>query len=283
MRNKVLIFGGKGWLANEFAAFYTGDVATVTDVNILDIDAVRNALRVVKPDVVINAAGKTGRPNIDWCEENEENRKLTQYVNDYAVAILREVVCPYAKLVHLSSGCLWSADGISRITEEKQPEPPSWYSETKAAGDKRLEGTDALVLRIRMPFDGSWNDRCLLAKLARYKKLISYFNSLTYVPDLLVATQELVKKDLSGIFNVVNFGDPVDAEFIMNLYEIWVDSGHEYEIVPTEQLVKEGVMKVGRSNCVLSTKKLQFAGVTMGDTKERVLEALQKMGKSRGS
>jgi dTDP-4-dehydrorhamnose reductase len=26
----------------------------------------------VKPDVVINAAGKTGKPNVDWCEDHKE-------------------------------------------------------------------------------------------------------------------------------------------------------------------------------------------------------------------
>ena len=26
----------------------------------------------VTPDVVINCAGKTGRPNVDWCEDHKE-------------------------------------------------------------------------------------------------------------------------------------------------------------------------------------------------------------------
>jgi hypothetical protein len=122
-----------------------------------------------------------------------------------------------------------------------------------------------------------------LTKLSRYKKLISYNNSLTFVPDLLVATRQLIEKDLSGVFNVVNSGPPVHAEFIIGKYKEIVDPDHEYEIVPTEQLEEEGLMKAGRSNCVLSDRKLQQAGVTMGDTCARVIEALERMGESRGS
>jgi len=275
MRNRVLIFGGSGWLANEFAGYFTEDVAIVTHANILDIDAVRSAVKLVRPDVVINAAGKTGRPNIDWCEATEENRRLTQYVNDFGVAILREVVCPYAKLVHLSSGCLW--EEATEVTEETEPEPPSWYSETKADGDARLEGTDALVLRLRMPFDGSGNPRCLLTKLSKYDDIISYPNSLTFVADLLDATKYLVENGASGIFNVVNTG-AVSAEFIMREYCRLVDPHHTYSVVPVEDLLADGKMTAKRSNCVLSNQKLFNAGFWMEDATIRVIQALKRLG-----
>jgi dTDP-4-dehydrorhamnose reductase len=38
------------------------------------IESVADALReidVAKPDVIINAAGITGKPNVDWCETNQ--------------------------------------------------------------------------------------------------------------------------------------------------------------------------------------------------------------------
>lgn len=271
---RVLVFGGKGWLAEQFAIFY-GDQAVLTDVDILNIDGIRKVLKAVRPEFVINAAGKTGRPNIDWCEESEENRRLTRYANDYGVAVLREVVCPYAKLIHLSSGCLWEW-GFDKF-ENDEPDPPSWYSETKASGENRLKGTDALILRLRMPFDGSGHQRCLLTKLSKYSRIISYPNSITYIPDLLEATDHLANRDERGVFNVVNTGF-VTGEFIINQYRKWVNPKHEFTIVTAEELMVSGAAKVKRSNCTLDNSKLRRVGFQMPTAEHRVVEALKKMG-----
>src|SRR5260370_34790965 len=65
---KVLIFGPRGYLGRHFQALYPD--AACPPADIADPAAVAAALAAVRPEVVINAAGKTGRPNVDWCEEH---------------------------------------------------------------------------------------------------------------------------------------------------------------------------------------------------------------------
>ena len=85
MSQKILIFGARGWIANRFAGFLPG--TTLTAVNIADPSQVDAILGMVRPDIVINAAGKTGRPNIDWCEDH---RKETYYSNVTGPVVLAE-------------------------------------------------------------------------------------------------------------------------------------------------------------------------------------------------
>ena len=133
-------------------------------------------------DVVINCAGFTGRPNIDECEVK---RRETVEANVVLPANLSRVSKAMgARFVHISSGCIFQGSG-----NYDESEPPaanlSFYSQTKAMAEEVVEG---LILRIRMPFDHSSHPRSLLTKLASYPKLINYENSLTYIPDLVMAS-----------------------------------------------------------------------------------------------
>src|SRR3989338_8869626 len=67
---KVLIFGGLGYFGKCFKKVYPD--AEIPDVDISNPGDVAAALDTLKPDTVINCAGKTGRPNVDWCETHKE-------------------------------------------------------------------------------------------------------------------------------------------------------------------------------------------------------------------
>ena len=69
----TLVFGA-GFLGQRFARELPG--ATLSTVDITDRQAVDAAIRNARADVVVNAAGKTGRPNVDWCETNRPGRGL---------------------------------------------------------------------------------------------------------------------------------------------------------------------------------------------------------------
>ena len=69
-----LIWGGDGWIAGHLHSLLSEQGASVTSttVRMEDRDAVRAELHRVKPTHVLNCAGCTGRPNVDWCEDNKE-------------------------------------------------------------------------------------------------------------------------------------------------------------------------------------------------------------------
>jgi len=268
---KVLVFGRNGWLAHKFADAFDGEVS---QADVTSVQQVTDAIYSAAPDVVINAAAKVGSPNIDWCAKNSVNMRMTRYVNSISPALIQGCCrLTGARLVHLSSGCLWEFG--ENLTEEEPPEPPSFYSRTKVDGESMLEGSkDAIILRIRMPFDDSDSHRSIINKLARYKKVISLPNSLTYIPDLIGATKHLLHKDASGIFNVVNTGG-VTGEQILDLYRRHVDNNHEYELVTMDYLLENGLCTEGRSNCTLSGDKLAATGYQMPPAMQRLEEAMK--------
>lgn len=263
---KILVFGN-GWLGNRFASHFN---APLPSVDIGSIGAVQEALSEHNPDVVINAAGKVGRPNIDWCESHKEE---VIYSNIAGPAVLAKACNKLqVKLVHLSSGCLW--DQRLGATEETVPEPPSFYSYSKAAADDILMRLDVqpLILRLRMPLCDERNSRNLITKVAGYKKIIDLPNSMTHVDDLIITTQSLLEKEASGIFNVVNPG-VTSLPQIMDLYKEYVDPGHSYSTISKQELLK--ITAAGRSDCTLDTNKLNSLGIFLPPIEERLIQCMK--------
>lgn len=266
---KVVVFGGRGYLGEQFLRQYPGAVAPSTDI--ADRAAVAAVLDEHRPDVVINAAGKTGRPNVDWCEDHKEE---TLHANVAGPLILLEE-CGKRGIywVHLSSGCIYTGDnGGSGFTEEDEPNfDGSFYSRTKAWAELLLREFPVLILRLRMPFDDSANDRSLIMKVRKFARVNDVQNSVTYLPDFLQAAAQLIEKRKTGIFNLVNPG-PMTPYRIVELYREIIDPAHQAERVPLEQLA--ALSRAGRSNCLLSVEKLEKEGIAMRPVDEAVRSAL---------
>ena len=68
-----LIWGGNGWIAGILYDMLRQQGRNVhsTTIRMEDREAVMAELKHVKPTHVLNCAGVTGRPNVDWCEDNK--------------------------------------------------------------------------------------------------------------------------------------------------------------------------------------------------------------------
>jgi 3,5-epimerase/4-reductase len=268
---KILLFGSRGFIGKHFMQLYPG--AVVSDIDIAEPDQVREALDTHKPDIVINAAGKTGRPNIDWCEDHREETLRANVTGP--LILLHECSTRNIYWVHCSSGCIYEGDNGGRgYAEEDAPNfTGSFYSRTKALLDQLLleSATPPLIVRFRMPFDASGNPRSLLTKLKNFEKVLDVQNSYTCIPDFLLAVESLITERETGIFNIVNPGT-LSPYQIMQIYADHIDSSHTFERLLPEEA--EFATKVRRSNCVLSTEKLQKKGIQLRPIREAVLESL---------
>src|SRR5262245_20357555 len=65
----VLILGGGGYLGGYFRAAYPE--ASAPQGDIADREWVKQVMGECRPAVVINCAGRTGKPNVDWCEAHK--------------------------------------------------------------------------------------------------------------------------------------------------------------------------------------------------------------------
>ncbi len=263
-KENILVFG-KGFLGTRIANELECDL---TDFSPLNLTALKEYLDIKKPDVIINAIGKTGRPNIDWCEDNKEE---TLYSNVIAAANLCiESSKRNIFFVHLGSGCIYSGDNNGNgFSEEDEPNfyGPQFYAKTKILAEKILTEMPSLILRIRMPIDNKPNPRNLIDKLKNYSKIIDIQNSMTTVPGMIQAVKILIGKKSTGIYNLVNPGT-ISAAEIMEIYKEIIDSKHQFEILPLEKLNQ--ITKGTRSNCILNTEKLNKEGIELPEIHKAV-------------
>ncbi len=267
--SKILIFGA-GWLGYKFRDYLN---AKISLVDITNKKSVENELDLHKPVIVINTAGKTGRPNIDWCEEHKIETVNSNITG--ALVLLKACLDRGIYLVHLSSGCIFTGESPSKngFTEDDAPNPVSFYSWSKAKADEILEKFPTLILRIRMPIDKEPNPRNLITKLASYPMVIDVENSITIVDDLLLTTKEIINRRKTGIYNVVN-PVPIKHREIMEMYKQIVNLNHGYTLISPEQLITKGLAKARRSNCILSIKKLEKEGINLQTSYEGIKKCM---------
>ncbi len=274
---KYLILGQGGWLAQKFNNFLSD--SAISQVDATDLAALRKELDKKKPEVVINASGITGRPNIDWCEDH----KLETITGNVTLPLCVLQACLERRIymVHFGSGCVFqgSGPGGKGFREDDLASPPSFYSRSKYWADSILKNFPVLIVRLRMPVDSEPNPRNLINKLSQYPNIINAENSITIIPDLLAATKKLMAKKKTGIYHVTNPGSIKHSE-IMELYKKIVDPMHKYKLISVRELYKKGLAKAVRSNCILNTDKLKKEGIVLRPVKERLVEIMREYKKN---
>lgn len=266
MIDRVLVFGN-GWVGNKFAERLPD--AEVTAVDITDRQAVRAELARRSPAVAINAAGKTGKPNIDWCEEHKLETLASNTTGPLVLA--RECLDRGVFFVHVGSGCVYDGDNGGKGYSEDDPPNyfGSFYSRTKIFSEQALRELPVLQLRLRMPIDSVPGPRNLITKLVGYRKVISIPNSVSVLDDFFAASLELIRRRRTGVYNMTNPGAIVHPQ-ILTLYREIVDPAYSFEILGE----LGGRVKTGRSNCLLSTAKLDAEGLRMRPVEEAVRATL---------
>lgn len=260
-------------MAQKFNDFLEDSL--ISPVDATDLTALRKELDEKRPEIVINAVGITGRPNIDWCEDH----KLETILGNVTAPLNILQACQERGIywVHFGSGCIFqgnSPDGKG-FKEEDPATPQSFYSWSKYWADSILKHFPVLILRLRMPIDAEPHPRNLIDKLIKYPKVINPENSVTVVPDFLEAAKTLIDRRKTGIYHLVNPGKIAPSQ-IMKLYQEIVDPKHQFEIIPVEELYRQGLAKAERANCLLNTEKLQKEGIRLKPIEERIVEILEE-------
>lgn len=270
---KILIFGN-GYLGNRLLKAWPD--AVMSKARIDDKAAVLKSLEEHKPDAVVNCAGATGTPNVDWCESHQAETFRSNAIGPMVLADACQEKGVY--LLHLGSGCIFYGPSPDPAgwRENDFANPSAFYSRTKYASDLVLSKLPNVgIARLRMPIDSAPGPRNLINKLAQYKQIVDVENSVTVVDDLVSVLHQLIEKKGVGIFHVVN-PSTMRHRDLLALYKELVDPNHTCEWIKPEELVTRGLAVKARSNCILQSKRLAELGIQMRPIDVALRDTMEK-------
>ncbi|MBS0662653.1 MAG: sugar nucleotide-binding protein [Verrucomicrobia bacterium] len=288
----IYLLGGSGYVGQAYQALLTRKGVPFRNVRRADLDysnleVLTAALRRDRPEFLINAAGYTGKPNVDACELHKAECLMGNAVLPGTIAQACQAAgVPWG---HVSSGCIYTGarpDG-SGFTEEDAPnftfrqDNCSFYSGTKALGEEVLAGQSNLyVWRLRIPFNEVDNPRNYLTKLMRYARLLEATNSISQLDEFVASTFACWEKHIPfGTYNVTNPGAITTREVVALIEQTGVHP-KKYEFFASESDFMKVAAKTPRSNCVMDSAKLARAGIRLTEVHAAVEQALRNWRKA---
>ena len=309
----ILLLGASGYIGEAFARELRRRKIAFTPlsrgrVDYTRFDVLLDFLKASKPEFVINAAGYTGKPNVDACELDKagtlDGNTLLPQTIAHACAVAG---IPWG---HVSSGCIFSGakvtmNGQTRVEKdmtkhelhvlvEKSPQsihgftetdtpnfsfrdgPCSFYSGSKALGEEAMAGIgQSYVWRLRIPFDEVDGARNYLSKVQRYAKVYDNVNSVSHREDFVNACLDLWQRRAPfGVYNVTNPGF-VTTRQVVGLIEKFLKPARKFEFWSDDEEFYHFAAKTPRSNCVMDVSKLLAAGVKMRPVEEALEDSLR--------
>ena len=309
----ILLLGATGYIGEAFASELRRRGADFIPLSRGQVDYTRfevllEQLRLRKPSFLINAAGYTGKPNVDACEAHKADTLQGNTLFPQTVA----QACAAAGIPwgHVSSGCIYSGakvivNGQARVEKdfttpalralvEKSPEsvrgftetdvpnfsfrdlPCSFYSGTKALCEEAIAGMgQSYIWRLRIPFDECDGARNYLSKVQRYSKVYDNVNSISHRADFVKACLDLWElRAPYGTYNVTNPGF-VTTRHVVELIQQRLKPSRKFEFWASDDEFYRVAAQTPRSNCVMDTTKLLASGVKIRPVEE-ALEASLK-------
>ena len=310
----ILLLGSTGYIGQAFQQALEKSGENFRSLSRSEVDYTRfaplyNFLKEHRPSFIVNAAGYTGKPNVDACETAKADTLQGNTLFPQALAnACAALDIPWG---HVSSGCIFAGCQVKTETgwrtekDMTKPEiralarnspaklrgfdetmtpnfsfrdqPCSFYSGTKALGEEAITGVGQnYIWRLRIPFDEIDNSRNYLSKIQRYAKVYDNLNSLSHRTDYVNACLDTwFKKVPFGTYNVTNPGF-VSTAGVLEMIKSILKPEREFVFWENDaDFYKTGAVAL-RSNCIMDSSKLQTAGITMRPVDEALAEALHQ-------
>jgi dTDP-4-dehydrorhamnose reductase len=309
----ILLLGATGYIGTAFKEALANrrekfSVLARSQVDYTRFQPLLQYLTEHRPSFIINAAGYTGKPNVDACETAKADTLDGNALFPQTLA----QVCAFLDIPwgHISSGCIFagcqvetetgwvtekdmslpyvrtlareSPDKLRGFDETMAPnfsfrdEPCSFYSGTKALGEEAINGIGRnYIWRLRIPFDEVDNPRNYLSKIQRYAKVYDNLNSLSHRADFANACLDSWTRQVPfGAYNVTNPGFVSTADVIEMIKTI-LKPKREFTFWESDaEFYSKGAVAL-RSNCIMDSSKLLQAGIVMRPVRDALEGALQ--------
>ena len=213
----ILVTGANGQLGNEMRIVAKGNknnwiFTDVEDLDITNIDTVRQCVVNNKVDVIVNCAAYT---NVDAAEMNEAlAEKLNSEAPENLARIMNEVG---GLLVHISTDYVFGAETYNIPCRENQKGTPTGvYGMTKLHGEQLIinTGCNHVIIRTAWLYSEFGKNFCktmmnLTATKPQLKVVFDQVGTPTYALDLANAIMMVIEKfdgTQTGIYHYSNEG-----------------------------------------------------------------------------
>ena len=179
-----------------------------------DLEGLRNTIRAVAPNVIVNAAAYTA------VDKAETERELAHKVNALASQVMAEEASRLdAWLVHYSTDYVFDGSGSAPWQETDAVAPVNHYGATKLEGEQLIQasGCKHLIFRTSWVYAARGNNFAkTMLRLAKDRQTLSVIADQVGVPtgadllaDVAVAAwqQALRKPEFSGIYHLAPDGE----------------------------------------------------------------------------
>lgn len=245
---KILITGSKGQLGNELKDIINkgySEVGKVSEViknshifdldvdklDITDLNSVKNVIKTINPDVVINCAAAT---NVDGCESDEDFAFKVNSLGPRNLAMVCEEIG--AKLVQVSTDYVFSGIGEKPLTEYDLAAPYSVYGKTKLLGENYVREFCSKYYIVRTAWLYGYvghNFVYTMRRLGKEKDSINVVDDQignpTNANDLAYHILKLIETDEYGIYHCTGKGECSWYDFAKIIIEL---SGEECIVKP---------------------------------------------------
>jgi len=255
----ILLLGASGYVGHAFARELHRRRSsfiplTRTALDYTNFDLLFDYVRKIRPEFIINAAGYTGKPNVDACEATREETLFANTLLPQTIA--RVCLLTNTPWGHVSSGGIYtgakiidsgkmrvirdlnqpemrrlfeqSPESLFGFTEWDEPNfsfrhaPCNFYSGTKALAEEAIRGIGhSYIWRPGTPFGEHCEPRNFLWKLQHYPKVYDAIASLSHLDDFVRASLDLWEyRAPFGIYNMTNPGAVATRQVIEMIQQI---------------------------------------------------------------
>jgi UDP-glucose 4,6-dehydratase len=314
----ILLLGATGYIGQAFAIeMHKRGLAFVpltrSTIDYTRFDALFHYVRTTRPEFVVNAAGFTGKPDLETCEIYRAETVQANTLLPQTVAR----VCYLTKTPwgHVSSGSIYSGakvrqnGGVQVVRDLNQPEirrhfdtapehftgfaesdepnfsfrspPCSFYSGTKALAEEALRWYgESYVWRPGMVFGESDHPRNFLSTVQRTARIPDGANSFSHQGEFVRACLDLWQGHAPfGTYHIANAGVMTGrevAETVQRILKVEQPSDSDRDRPETSP----SDIQTPQANYILDTAKLVAAGVKMRPIQEAIRESLEKWDSS---
>ena len=248
--SSVLITGGESRIGMEIGF---GNKLGHKDLDITNLDSVKNALEKHKPSAVLNLASL----NLMQCQTNPLLANKVNIMGVYNLAI--ETAKRGIPLILISSGTVFNGSDYKDFSEKDIPDPVNFYGQTKYLAEIMAQlNPKHIVIRTGWLFGfnkkANFFNKMLESarKNEELKATADQYGSFTYVKEFIENLKDIIIKEEYGIFHIVNRQRATALDFAHEIVKL-ISSKSKIIKISIANSEKEGPLR-SRSEVLVSSK-----------------------------